>query len=288
MTLAPKRRWFKFSFSLRTLFVVVTALGCWLGIEADRALKQRRAVEMVRNLGGMVGYRYQRIATSNWDPSVEPWAPQWLRQTLGEDYFVSVFEVYLAHYGNPVDPPLDVLQRLSDDDIARLAGLRRLERLDLAKAPVTAQGLAHLAGLQDLEYLDLRDTIITDQHLEQVGRLRHLKDLRLGGHSNTSPVGGSQITDRGVSHLKHLTQLDTLFLDDLPITDAGLAHLTGLKNLHDLSLRRTRVTDAGMKSLESLPLRRLAVNGTRVTHRAASNLRKTNGCQVSTDAKPGL
>jgi hypothetical protein len=29
MTTAPKRRWFKYS--LRTLFVVVTAFGVWLG-----------------------------------------------------------------------------------------------------------------------------------------------------------------------------------------------------------------------------------------------------------------
>jgi Leucine-rich repeat (LRR) protein len=245
MSIPPKRR--RFRFSLRTLMLALTVFGIWLGIETDRALKQRRAVEMVRKFGGMVGYRHQRIGTSNWDSSVEPWAPRWLRQIMGEDYFVSVFEVYLANYGNPVDPPMGVLQRLTDDDIGCLAGLRRIERLDLARAPVTAQGLAHLVGLQNLEYLDLRDTIITDQHLEQLGRLRHLKDLRLGTHSNASPALASQITDQGISHLKHLTQLDTLFLDDLPITDEGLAHLTGLTNLHDLSLRRTRVTDAGLK-----------------------------------------
>jgi hypothetical protein len=32
MTLAPKRRW---SYSLRTLFVVVTVVGCWLGYELN-------------------------------------------------------------------------------------------------------------------------------------------------------------------------------------------------------------------------------------------------------------
>ncbi len=33
MTPAPKRRWFRFS--LRTLFVVVTVLGVWLGMRAN-------------------------------------------------------------------------------------------------------------------------------------------------------------------------------------------------------------------------------------------------------------
>ncbi len=33
MTPAPKRRWFRYS--LRTLFVVVTVFGCWLGYELN-------------------------------------------------------------------------------------------------------------------------------------------------------------------------------------------------------------------------------------------------------------
>ena len=31
MTAQPRRRWFRFAFSLRTLFVVVTIFACWLG-----------------------------------------------------------------------------------------------------------------------------------------------------------------------------------------------------------------------------------------------------------------
>ena len=40
MTPAPKRRWFRYS--LRTLFVVVTLFGCWLGYELNW-LRQRRS-----------------------------------------------------------------------------------------------------------------------------------------------------------------------------------------------------------------------------------------------------
>jgi hypothetical protein len=39
MTPAPKRRWFRFS--LRTLFVVVTVLGCWLGYELNWVRERR-------------------------------------------------------------------------------------------------------------------------------------------------------------------------------------------------------------------------------------------------------
>jgi hypothetical protein len=41
MTAAPKRRWPRFS--LRTLFVVVTVFGCWLGYELNW-IRQRHAV----------------------------------------------------------------------------------------------------------------------------------------------------------------------------------------------------------------------------------------------------
>jgi len=38
---APRRRWFRFAFSLRTLFVVVTVFGCWLGYQLNW-IRQRR------------------------------------------------------------------------------------------------------------------------------------------------------------------------------------------------------------------------------------------------------
>jgi hypothetical protein len=41
MTPAPKGRWFRFS--LRTLFVVVTVFGCWMGYEVNW-IRQRRAL----------------------------------------------------------------------------------------------------------------------------------------------------------------------------------------------------------------------------------------------------
>jgi hypothetical protein len=39
---APKRRWFRFAFSLRTLFVAVTVFGCWLGYSLNW-INQRHA-----------------------------------------------------------------------------------------------------------------------------------------------------------------------------------------------------------------------------------------------------
>ena len=46
---APNRRWFRFS--LRTLFVVVTLLACWLGYEINW-IRQRHALLSLDNSGG--------------------------------------------------------------------------------------------------------------------------------------------------------------------------------------------------------------------------------------------
>jgi hypothetical protein len=46
MSEAPKRRWFRFS--LRTLFVVVTVIGIWLGWNFNTAQRRRAALDKAR------------------------------------------------------------------------------------------------------------------------------------------------------------------------------------------------------------------------------------------------
>ena len=50
MTAPPKRRWFRFTFSLQTLFIVVTIVGVWLGWQL-KIVRERKAVlaEIKRN-----------------------------------------------------------------------------------------------------------------------------------------------------------------------------------------------------------------------------------------------
>jgi hypothetical protein len=60
MTPAPKRRWFQWS--LRTLFVVVTVCGCWLGYELNWIQQRERFIAEQRS----------RIVEKSPD-RVEPW-----------------------------------------------------------------------------------------------------------------------------------------------------------------------------------------------------------------------
>src|SRR5689334_19696866 len=52
-----RRRWLRYS--LRTLFVLVTLLCVWLGLWANRAERQKRAVAWFKAHGGEVHYDYE-------------------------------------------------------------------------------------------------------------------------------------------------------------------------------------------------------------------------------------
>jgi hypothetical protein len=52
MSAAPKRRW---TFSLRTPFMVVTVFACWMGNELYRVRERRAMAQGIERLGGDVG-----------------------------------------------------------------------------------------------------------------------------------------------------------------------------------------------------------------------------------------
>src|SRR6185312_3759623 len=74
------------TFSLRSLFVVTTALAVWLGIVVNRAREQREAVKAIEAVGGYVVYDWE------WNTPVpeEPPGPAWLRRLTGDDFFQNV------------------------------------------------------------------------------------------------------------------------------------------------------------------------------------------------------
>ena len=63
-------------------------------------------------------------------------------------------------------------------------------------------------------------------------------------------LGGRQVTDAGLEHLKGLTHLKILYLADTQVTDAGLEHLKGLTKLQLLWLFGTKVTVEGVEKLQ--------------------------------------
>ena len=164
------RRW---RFGLRTMLVVLVVACVWLGIAADRAKKQKRAVEEIRALGGTVWYDYQwDNYNERFDPNAKPWGPVWLRDVVGVDMVADV--VHVDTQVPAGDPDLEHVReltglthlsldgiRISDKGLEQLKGLTRLKYLTLLSPLVTDAGLEHLRGLSNLEGLGLIDTQVT-------------------------------------------------------------------------------------------------------------------------------
>lgn len=85
----------------------------------------------------------------------------------------------------------------------------------------------------------------------------------------------SEFSDDEMAHLRTLTTLKILYLDNTQVTDESLAHLRGLTQLRCLALRNTKVTSAGLTQLRGLSqLDTLLLTGTQVTDEGLAHLRE--------------
>ena len=182
----PRRRWFQYS--LRTLFVLLTVLCVWLAVTVNRARKQREAVAAIEELGGVVYYDFQ-VDNSRGLLRAKLPGPKWLRELVGDEYFVSVHFVDLGN------------TQVTDAQLEHLKGLSNLQALVLDRTQVTDAGLEHLKGLTNLQTLSLRNCRITGAGLEHLKGLTNLQSLNLRD---------TRITDAGLVHLKGLTNLEWL------------------------------------------------------------------------------
>jgi Leucine-rich repeat (LRR) protein len=274
----PWRRFLRFS--VRGLILTVTVLGAGLGWIVRQAHIQRDAVAAIQEAGGSVTYDWE-FDNGKYLPGGKPWAPSWLVDLIGVDFFDRVTLVNLSQAPRPPDSVLAEVGRLNQLEILELAGnasvtdaglvhlkgLTNLSGLGLNNTQITDAGLVHMKGLTKLSYLGLNGTQVTDAGL-----------VRLKGLTNLSILGlnGSQVTDAGMVHLKGLTNVSHLGLSGTQFTDAGLVHLKGLTHLSELGLNNTRVTDAGLVHLKGLThLSVLWLNSTQVTDAGMNELKRT-------------
>lgn len=97
-----------FQFTLRATFFATALFSMWVAILAHRAHRQRDAVAKIEALGGIVYYHHQDVSRNIWaqsvgadqlqfDQSLKPSAPRWLRELLGDDWFRDVVVVDLSN-----------------------------------------------------------------------------------------------------------------------------------------------------------------------------------------------
>jgi len=119
---------------------------------------------------------------------------------------------------------------LTDADLASLARLRSLKKLQLCNHTIGDAGLAHLAGLTSLSMLNLSGGYVTDNGLRHLAGLRRLHHLTLDG----------DVTDRGLRHLESLKHL-------------GYLNLRTRNRPSDSALGRLRQALPGLVALSVLP-----------------------------------
>ena len=253
---SPPRGWRRLipRFRVRSLILIILAVGGPLGWWANAALVQRRAVAAITAAGGEVHYDW------GWDPEysiplapsrARPPGPGWLVERLGVDFVASVASVRLV--GGQGDKATDALmeqvgrltrlQRLdlngcgavTNAGVAHLRHLDRMRDLDLRGTGADGDALRHVAGMTSLRKLELPSRPVSDADLARLANLTGLEWLQ--GHSCR------KVTDAGLMHLRGLTRLKTLALVPAPITSKGLTALRDMTQLESLYLPFSAVAD---------------------------------------------
>lgn len=204
------------------LIVLVIVVGAGLALEVRLARIQRNAVLAITRPDGRASGQLYGEVRYDWEwpepdlPSKvvrnsRPWAPKWMVDFFGIDHFGHVVCVRLR-------PGLQA----TDELMAGVGRLKRLEELNLSHTDVDDAGLAHVAGLTRLKRLC---------------------------------VASTRVTSAGLVPLKCLKTLESLDLSDTEVGDAGIEYLTGLRELRELFMYRTFVTAEGLRKLgRALPM----------------------------------
>ena len=206
-------------------------------------------------------------------------------------------------------------KRVTDAGMAYLKGMTKLQVLLIPNTNVTGKGMAHVRGMTGAARVE---RLLHPHRGCRTGRVERsdqtgaaypdrveVHGRRPGRHRRSDAVadlniGFSDLSDKGMVHLKNLTNLTSLDLSQSKVGDAGLVHLAKLTKLSNLSLSSTKVTDAGfkhlaankglftlwlsgptitdegMKALKDFPrLGSLYLHGTKVTEAGVQDLKKS-------------
>ena len=260
----PPRRWL--SFSVRTLLVLITLVGIWMGLRVNAARRQEQAVAAIQKLGGWVRYDFELDPqTDKRIPGAKSWVPKPVLDRTGLDLFHDVVHINMVYNddGKRLDnrqvtdavkfqlaafPRLRELllkeSQATDECLAAAGSLSQLEKLYCwDAAELTDLGTSHLRRLTRLKHIHVSRSQITDESLRTFGAMWQLEELSLQEN---------HFTDRGLSYLKKLKHLKSLWVDlgKSDISDSGLVHLEGLPSLEVLAVQHSRVTPAGIEKLK--------------------------------------
>jgi hypothetical protein len=273
----------------------MTALCLGLGWWSQGALKQKRAVEVLRSIGANVRYDIDVGEFGYETASARVAPPGRIETNLGIDYVHNVAMVFLVSHSSPF-PKDEVLNSLrcfprlrflylyardlTDDDLAAICKQGELESLKISIPGVTPPGLRHLRDLKILTKLELQEFALNEDAAVEIAQLTGLTRLSISPHQVEVDGLATIATMRGLNELR-------VFPDD-PITDEQVACLASMSQLHALSLSPCfELSDesferlAGMNGLRRLSLGNLKLNERKIA--ALATMQGLKGLELWSD-----
>jgi hypothetical protein len=140
--------------------------------------------------------------------------------------------------------------------ISHLKGCSALTRLYIHDVHLSDDALAVLTDVQRLEALSLQRTGITGKVLKRLNAVSTLRVLNLSG---------DDIGDDDIAQVARFVGLEVLALQNTRVTGAGLGKLEGMARLNVLNVSNCRFVDDDLKHFNFMP-------NLRIVHAAGCNL----------------
>jgi len=227
----------RFSYSLRSLFVLITLAAVGMAWIADERRQSQYEMEIAEQLQArnetVTSHSGRRIETvfvytaGRFDPHI-PDIYAFFNVEIEASWWRQGLSRLCGRRIRVVD-----LKQFPTADLSLFAQLKNIEQLHVYDTVLT--DITPLAGLPSLERLALEGTQVID--LRPIAGLKNLEVLDLG---NTA------VSD--ISPVAELAKLEYLELDETGVSD--LAPLHGLKNLRELHIEGTEVGDEQIEMLE--------------------------------------
>ena len=125
-----------------------------------------------------------------------------------------------------------------------LAGLIRLENLNMTLCPTTDEYLQPLANLTEMKIFGLASAKCNGTGFKYLGKMTKLENLNF----HHTPVN-----DDGLREICRMTSLERLEIVHCHWTDSGAVNLANLKNMQRLQLGSRQASGAAVAFLKGLP-----------------------------------
>jgi Leucine-rich repeat (LRR) protein len=133
---------------------------------------------------------------------------------------------------------------ITDSDLAELASLPELARLDIPLTRISDHGMQQLKNASGITDLNLYfDELLDDAGLSAIKGWRRLKRLN---------VRGTKVTDMTVRYVASVPSIESLDIGFTQVTDVGLDPLASLPNLTELSIGGNKLTGSGLQPLRQM------------------------------------